>query len=114
MASVPAEALDVGEDHAEEGEHERHRELRRDGVDAPDRNVVPRLPREGQGDEPDHVECPDEDEERGHVREPAADRLGGKPLLCDLGLGDLVDSFPDRLPLARQLLQLVYLARRFW
>ena len=41
LRPVPAEALDVREDDAHDREDERHRELRRDGVDPPDRNAVP-------------------------------------------------------------------------
>src|SRR6266496_5433323 len=38
---VPAEALDVREDDAEECEHERNRKLRPEGVDSPGRHAVP-------------------------------------------------------------------------
>src|SRR6266516_2931750 len=100
--TVPAEALHVGEDDAEEGEHERHGELRGDGVDPPGRDAVPLLPRQRQRQEADGVERPDEKEERRDVREPAADRLRGEALLGDLGLGDLVDGLADGLALAEQ------------
>ena len=50
-----------------------------------------RLVRERQRDEAEHVDDPDEEHQRGDVREPAADRLRREPLLGDLHLRDLVD-----------------------
>src|SRR3712207_8752510 len=46
---------------------------------------------------PIYVDRPDEDQQRRHVGEPAPDRPVRKPLLGDLGLGDLVDLLADRL-----------------
>jgi hypothetical protein len=54
-----------------------------------------------QRDEADEVEHPDEEEERGHVREPEPDRLRGQPLLGDLGLDDVVDRLADGLARVR-------------
>src|SRR5919197_455556 len=84
------------EDEGEEREGERDRERRGRGVDPPDRDVVPGLAGQRQGDEPDHVHDPDEEHERRDVREPAADRLRRQALLGDLRLGDLVDLLPHR------------------
>ena len=63
-------------------------------LDAEDRHP---LVGERQRDEAEHVHGPDEEEERRHVREPAADRLRRQPLLGDLGLRDFVDLLADRL-----------------
>ena len=94
------------EDDAHHRQHERDRELRGDRVDAPGRKRNPAyvelVARERQGDEADHVEREDEEEERGHVGEPGADRLGWQPLLGDLGLCQLVKGLADRLAPARQ------------
>ena len=45
----------------------------------------------------------DEDQQRRHVREPAADRLRRQALLGDLHLRDLVDRLADRLPAVERL-----------
>src|SRR5438132_4458562 len=100
--AVVTNALDVGEEDAEDREHEGHRELRRHGVDPPRRHAVPLLSRERQRDEADEVHREDEEEERRDVREPAADRLRGQTLLRDLRLRELVDCLPHGLPLAGQ------------
>src|ERR1041385_2974231 len=99
---VEANSLDVCEDDAEEREHERHGQLRRDGVDAPGGHAVPLLAGERQRDEADDVHRPDEQEQRRDVREPSADGLRGQSLLGDLRLRQLVDRLADRLTLARQ------------
>ena len=57
-----------------------------------------RLARERQRDETQQVDDEDEEEERGDVRKPAADRLRRQPLLGDLRLRNLVDLLADRLP----------------
>src|SRR6185437_14500915 len=100
--AVVTDALDVGEDDAEDREHESHRELRRDGVDPPRRHAVPRVAGQRQRDEADHVHREDEEEERGYVRKPAADRLRRESLLRDLRLCELVDGLPHRLAPAGQ------------
>src|SRR5262249_57948153 len=89
--------LDMGEDDAEEREHERHRELRGHGVDPPRRHSVPGLAGERQRNEADEVHREDEEEEAGDVREPAADRLRRQPLLRDLRLRELVDRLAHGL-----------------
>ena len=94
---VPADALEMREDEREQRERERHRERRRRGVDPPRRHPVPLLPGERQRDEAEQVHDPDEEHDRGDVREPAADRLRRQALLRDLGLRDLVDGLADRL-----------------
>ncbi len=59
--------------------------------------IVHLLVGERQRDEADHVDDPDEDQQRGDVGEPAADRLRRQPLLGDLHLRHLVDDLADRL-----------------
>ena len=98
---VPADALEVREDEGQQGEGKGHRERGGGGVDAPDGEAVPGLAGERQRDEPEHVDHEDEEEERRDVREPAADRLRGQPLLGDLRLGDLVDLLAERLSRVR-------------
>ena len=98
---VPADALDVGEDEGHEREGERHGQRRGGGVDAPDREAVPRLAGERQRDEAEEVDDEDEEQQARHVGEPAADRLRRQALLGDLRLRDLVDLLADRLACAR-------------
>ena len=50
---------------------------------------------------PRHVDDPDEDHERRHVREPPPDGLRRRPLLRDLHLGHLVDRLAERLAAVR-------------
>jgi hypothetical protein len=47
-----------------------------------------------------HVDDPDEEHQRGDVREPGADRLGRQALLGDLHLRDLVDRLAEGVALA--------------
>ena len=87
------------EGHERKGE--RHGQRRGGGVDAPDRETVPRLAGERQRDEAEEVDDEDEQQQARHVGEPAADRLRRQALLGDLRLRDLVDLLADRLACAR-------------
>jgi hypothetical protein len=95
----------MGEDERHQREGKRDRDRGGRGIDAPDREVdagqLERLAGEGQRDEPDHVDRPDEEQERGDVGEPPSDRLAREPLLRNLGLRDVVDLLADRLATVR-------------
>ena len=82
-------------------ERERDRQRRGRGEDRERRHLDPAdrhlLVRERQGDEPEDVDGPDEDHQRGAVRKPACDRMRREPLLGDRYLRDLVDRLSERL-----------------
>ena len=100
--AVVADALHVGREEGHEREGERDAEVRRGRVDPKVGSSRPKsvevLVRERQRDEPDHVQDPDEEEERGAVGEPHRGRLLRQVALGDLPLERVVDALADRLP----------------
>jgi hypothetical protein len=99
----------VREEKGHQGERERDADRRGGRVDGERRQLdaeeLERLVRERQRDEADHVDHPDEEHQRRHVGEPAADRLVRQPLLGDLRLRDLVDDLAHGLPPAGLVLR---------
>src|ERR671919_205026 len=88
-----------------ESERERDAQVRRRRVDPPGGQLEAgdgeALVRDRQRHEADHVQDPDEEEERGDVGKPAPDALRGEVALGDLPLEEVVERLARRLPAAR-------------